>query len=148
VDARSVKNWLVTIALALVACGVSFGAFYALNREPAALRAAARAGDALEWMRVEFKLSGAQYAAIRQLHEDYGSLCTAHCNAIMAAEKRHAPRSEVETLESECVQSMTDHFHRVAAIMSPEQGQRYLAIVMPRVHDYDHRGAPNLQARP
>lgn len=142
------KNWVLTIAIALVACAASFGAFYVLNREPPALRAAARAGDAMEWLRAEFKLTDEQYAAIKKLHDDYGSVCSQHCSAIMAAEKRGAPRGEVTALENECVKSMTEHFRRVAGLMSAQEGERYLAIVMPRVKDYDHRGTPNLEARP
>ena len=142
------KNWLLTLVIALVACAVSFGAFYVINREPAALRDAARAGDALQWLRVEFKLTDAQYATIKHLHEQYSAVCTDHCNEIMAAEKRGASPAEVRALENACVESMTDHFKRVAAVMSPNEGRRYLAIVMPRIHDYDHRGAPTLQGRP
>jgi len=140
------KNWALTLVFALVACAVSFGAFYTLNREPPALRAATRAGDALAWIRVEFHLTDAQFAEIKQLHERYGAQCDAHCRAIMAAQRRHASRAELAALEATCVQSMTDHFQRVAALMTPDEGRRYLAIVLPRVHDFDHRGAPNVQA--
>lgn len=142
------RNWLLTILAALAACAASYGVFYTANREPAALRTAAKDGDPMQWLRVEFKLTDAQFAEIQKLHEDYGVVCSRHCNAIMAARERHAPAKEVAALENECVQSMTDHFHRVAALMSPEQGRRYLAIVLPRIQDYDHRGAPNLEARP
>lgn len=141
------KNWLFTLTIALGACVLSFGAFYAINREPAALRAAARDGNALAWLRVEFKLNDTQFAAIKRLHDEYGSVCSAHCSAIMDAEKRGAAPSEIQALENTCVSSMTEHFKRVAAVMSPAEGQRYLAIVLPRVHDYDHRGAPNVQAQ-
>jgi hypothetical protein len=143
-----VKNWLLTIAVAFAVCALSFGAFYAINREPAELRAAARQGDALAWLRVEFKLSDGQFAAIKQLHEDYGRVCSEHCAQIMAAEKRHAPATEIATLENTCVQSMAEHFQRVAGLMSPEEGRRYLSMVMPRIHDYDHRGAPDVEVRP
>jgi hypothetical protein len=142
------KNWIVTVLVALVAGVVSFGAFYAVNREPAAIKTAARERDSMEWLRVEFKLSDDQYAAIKQLHAQYGSICAEHCSAIMAAQKRNAPRAEVAALEKACVQSMTEHFNRVAALMSPGEGERYLALVLPRVQDYDHRGAPNVQVRP
>jgi hypothetical protein len=142
------KNWIVTVLVALAAGVVSFGAFYAVNREPAAMKAAARERDSMEWLRVEFKLTDNQYAAIKQLHGQYGSVCAEHCAAIMAAQKRNAPRTEVAGLENACVQSMTEHFHRVAALMSPGEGERYLALVLPRVQDYDHRGAPNVQVRP
>jgi hypothetical protein len=147
-DAFAVKNWLVTLLVALVAGVASFGAFYTANREPAALKAAARDRDSLEWLRVEFKLTDPQYAAIKQLHAQYGSVCADHCAAIMAAQKRNAPAAEVTRLENACVQSMTEHFHRVAALMTPKEGERYLAIVLPRIQDYDHRGSPNVEARP
>lgn len=141
------RNWLLTLGLALAVCAGSFGAFYALNRPPAALRAAAESGDALEWMRVEFKLTPTQFEQIKRLHDAYGAVCSQHCAAIMAAENRGASRAEVASLENVCVTSMTEHFQRVAAIMSPAEGKRYLAYVLPRVHDYDHRGAPDLRVR-
>ncbi len=142
------RNWLVTLGLALAACAVSFGVFYGVNREPPTLRAAARDGDPMAWLKVEFKLTDAQFASIKELHEQYGTVCGEHCAAIMAAQKRHAPRVEITALETECVQSMTDHFRKVASLMAPAEGQRYLAMVMPRINDYEHRGAPNLQGRP
>lgn len=142
------KNWILTLLFTLGAAAASFGAFFAMNKAPAPVQAAARTGDALEWLRVEFKLTDAQYAAIRRLHEQYGKVCAVHCAAIQSAEQRRAPRAQIAALENRCVESMTEHFQRVAAIMSPAQGRRYLAIVMPRVHDYDHRGAPNLRAQP
>lgn len=146
-DAFTVKNWLVTLLIAIAVGAASFGAFYALNCEPADLKSAVKERDALEWLRVEFKLTDQQYAAIKQLHAQYGTVCAEHCSAIMAAQKRHAPAEEVARLENACVQSMTDHFHRVAALMAPKEGARYLAMVLPRVQDYDHRGAPNVEVR-
>ncbi len=50
-------------------------------------------------------------------------------------------------LEKTCVDAMTAHFHRVAVLMPPGEGERYLAIVMPRIIDFDHRGAPYVQVR-
>ena len=142
------KNLLLTLGIAAAACALSFGVFYAVNREPADVRRAVSEGDALAWMRAEFRLSDAQFAAIKQLHEDYRAVCAGHCAAIMAAEKRGAPHAEVAALEKTCVDAMTAHFRRVAALMPPGQDERYLAIVLPRIADYDHRGAPNVQVRP
>jgi hypothetical protein len=141
------KNWVLTLLLACGVCALSFGSFYVINREPPGLRKAAREGDAMEWLRVEFRLTDAQYAAITQLHAKYGVTCNEHCSRIMAAEKRGAPRAEISALENECVRSMTEHFRAVAALMAPKQGERYLALVMPRIHDYDHRGAPDVEVR-
>lgn len=141
------KNFLLTLGVVLAACALSFGVFYAVNREPAEVRAALRDSDAMAWMRAEFHLNEAQFAAIRQLHEDYREKCAEHCSAIMAAEQKGAAKEEVARLEKICVDSMGVHFRRVAALMPPGQGERYLAIVLPRVADYDHRGAPNVQVR-
>jgi hypothetical protein len=141
------RNFLITVGVALAACAAAFGVFYALNDNPA-MRRAAREGDAMAWLRTEFHLNDAQFAAIKKLHEDYGTVCAGHCAAIMEARKRSAPRAEIEALEKKCVDSMTAHFRRVAALMPPGEGERYLATVLPRVEGYGHEAAPNLRATP
>jgi hypothetical protein len=142
-----VKNFLVTLGIVVAACALSFGAFYALNREPAEMRRVLSDGDAMAWLRAEFQLNDTQFAAIKKLHEDYRGVCAEHCAAITAAEKRDAPRAEIAALEKTCVDAMTAHFQRVAALMPAGQGERYLAIVLPRIADFDHRGAPNVQVK-
>jgi len=142
------KNVLVTLGLILAVCAGAFGASYAVNREPAELRRAAQANDAMEWLRSDFHLNPVQFAAIRKLHQDFAVECSAHCAAIMAARRRHDPPDAVARLEDACVRAMTGHFHRVAALMPPGEGRRYLAIVLPRIADYGHGGAPNLRVRP
>ena len=139
------KNLLLTFGVIAVVCALSFGVFYAVNREPADLQRALQQGDAMTWLRTEFQLTDAQFAEIKKLHEDYRVVCTGHCEAIMAAEKRGAPQTEVTALEKTCVEAMSVHFRRVAALMPSGQGERYLAIVLPRIADFDHRGAPNVQ---
>lgn len=140
------KNFLITLAVALALCGAAFGAFYAMNDRPA-LRQAVREGDAMAWLREEFHLNDAQFAAVKQLHADYNKVCGEHCAAIMAAKQRGAPAAEIATLEKTCVDAMTAHFRRVAALLPAGEGERYLAMVLPRVQDYDHTGAPNLQGK-
>ena len=141
------KNFVATLVLALAACGVGFGVFYVMSDEPG-LRRAARDGDAMAWLRTEFRLDEIQFARIKKLHEDYSIACGRHCAAIMAARERQAPSAEVAVLEKTCVDSMTGHFRRVAAMMPAAEGQRYLATVMPRIAGYEHVGAPNLQVAP
>lgn len=141
------KNFWITLLVVLAAGAVSFGAFYAMNDEPAVRRAAAE-HDALAWLRAEFHLNGAQFAAIKRLHDGYGAECARHCAAIMAARQRSAPAAEVAGLERVCVESMTVHFRKVAALMPPGEGERYLGIVLPRVANYGHAGAPTVQVRP
>lgn len=138
------KHRITTVLLALAAGWVAFGVFYFLG-DDAALRQAAREGDALAWLRIEFKLSDAQFAAIKQLHTDYTVECSGHCAAIMAARERGAPAAEVTRLEESCVASIREHFQRVAALMPSGEGERYLAQVLPRLSGYEHTGAPTVR---
>ena len=141
------KNWLLTLGLALTAGALAFAAFFALN-DDTELHRVARAGDAMAWLRVDFQLNAAQAAAVKQLHDDYSVQCGEHCAAIMAARERGAPAAEVARLEAVCVSAMTRHFEAVAALMPAGQGQRYLATVLPKVSGYSHTGAPNLRVNP
>jgi hypothetical protein len=141
------RNFLITVGMAIAAGAAAFGVFYLLNDDPA-MRRAVREGDAMAWLRTEFHLNDAQAAAIKQLHDDYGTVCAGHCAAIMEARKRSAPPAEIAALEKKCVDSMTTHFRRVAALMPPGEGERYLATVLPRVAAYEHGAAPNLRATP
>ena len=141
------KNFWISFLILLGAAAVSFGAFYVINDDPA-MRRAAREQDAMAWLRAEFGLDDAQFAAIKALHDDYGVQCAEHCSAIMNAKRRQAPAVEIAALEQVCVQSMTTHFQRVARLMPAAEGERYLATVLPRVSDYAHEGAPNVQVHP
>ena len=141
------RNRFITFALALAACAAAFVAFYAANRGSAAWRRAVRERDAMAWLQAEFRLDGAQYAAIRQLHVEFEKRCAEHCERIMAAQRRHDSRAEIAVLEATCVREMREHFRKVAALMPPGEGERYLAIVLPRIADYDHRGPPTVRAR-
>lgn len=141
------KNFLITLAVALAASVGAFSVAYFTSDAPA-LSAAAREGDAMTWLRVEFRLNETQFAAIKRLHEDYSVVCGQHCADIMDARERKAPAAEVAALEKVCVDAMTGHFRRVAALMPAEQGDRYLAMVLPRIAGYSHQGAPNVRVGP
>ncbi len=141
------KNWLITLLVAALVGGAAYGTFYVGHDEPE-LRRAARAGDAMAWLRAEFRLSDGQAAAVKKLHDDFSVECGEHCGAIVDARERKAPAAEIARLEQVCVDAMTKHFERVAALMSAEQGARYLAIILPRVAGHDHAGAPNVRVKP
>ncbi len=141
------KNWWLSLLAVAVAGAVSFGVFYAIN-DDAELRRAARDGDAMRWLRAEFHLSDEQFAAVRRLHDDYAVECTQHCRAIINARQRQAPALEIAALEQTCVDAMTGHFQRVAKLMPRGEGERYLAIVLPRISAYDHAGAPSVKVAP
>lgn len=140
------KNRLITLAVALAAWVAAYGVFYAVNDQPA-LRHAASEGDAMNWLRVEFHLNAAQFDAVKKLHADYNVICAEHCVAIATAKKRGASATEIAALEQRCVDAMTAHFRRVAALLPAGEGERYLAMVLPRVQDYDHHAAPTVQVK-
>jgi hypothetical protein len=139
------KNFWITLAVALAACLATFGVFYKLNADEA-LHRAAREGDAMAWLRAEFHLNDAQFASIQKLHDDYGVVCAEHCALITRARQQPASSAEIARLEQVCVDAMTTHFRKVAATMPAREGDRYLAMVLPRIPGYQHVGAPNLQA--
>ena len=63
---------------------------------------------------------------------------TADAAALAAAEQR------VEALRLAC-EAIATHVRQCAAEMSPEAGQRYLALVLPKIKDFDHTAPPDLQ---
>lgn len=141
------RNLLLTLLLAAGVAAAAFGVAYFASGDRA-LRAAARQGDALEWLRVEFSLEPKRFAEVRRLHEEFSIECSAHCAAIVAARERSAPAAEIGALEEHCVAAMTAHFRQVAARMEPAQGERYLALVLPRVRGHTHQGAPSVRLTP
>ncbi len=141
------RNLLLTVLLAAALAVLAFGVAYLASGDRA-LRVAARQGDALEWLRVEFALDAERFAAVRRLHEEFSIECSAHCAAIVAARERSAPAAEIAALEEHCVGAMTTHFRQVAAWMEPAQGERYLALVLPRIRGHTHQGAPSVRLAP
>jgi len=138
------KNLLLTIGLVLALCGLSYGAFYVLSREPAEVREAMSEGDAMLWLRAEFQLTDEQYAAIQRLHDDYFVECSVHCAMIVEAREQGDSAEEVARLEAICERSIEAHCRKVAAQMSAKEGERYLSIVLPKIANYDHHVAPSL----
>ena len=94
--------------------------------------------DDLNWLRLEFHLSDAEMAHIRELHEGYLPLCGELCQKIAAAKRELAAlannsaealakQNEIAALRAQCQSNMLAHFVAVSQAMPPEVGQRYLA---------------------
>ena len=88
------KNFWLTLVIAAAVCGAAFAIGYKSGGDPELSRAASE-GDAMAWLRAEFKLNDAQFAAVKKTHEDYSVVCGEHCAAIMAAKSRGAPAGDV-----------------------------------------------------
>ena len=152
------KNFLLTVLAVLAAGALAAGAFFRWHCDDA-LHAAAQQRDAMKWLRTEFRLSEAQFAAIARLHEDYSVECAGHCAAIggahaelAAAEKSGQPaatlaalRRQVAERELACRMAIDTHLRKVAALMPPGEGERYLQLLLPSVENYRHQGAPTVR---
>ncbi len=102
---------------------------------------AARPTDDLEWLRLEFRLTDAELARVRQLHEGYLPKCRDFCaridkckqelqnlldsgtNSLPVIEQKLV---DIGTLRAQCQAAMIQHFREVSQAMPPEQGRRYL----------------------
>ena len=152
------KNLLTTLAVIVaLAAAVCFVAFR-MSADPE-VKAAVDKRDAMEWLRADFDLSDAQYAKIKQLHDSYSVVCEKHCHDIMdAARARDALKStsagataiaaaenRVQELRQVCETAIGAHVRQCAAEMSPPARERYLALVLPKIANFDHQAAPDIQ---
>ncbi len=149
------RSIAIAVILAL-ACAVG-GAAYVWVRPPQPGSTVA-ADDALLWLRQEFTLSADTLARIEAMHADYQVVCEEHCRNIQDARRAlrslrqaQAPGAEIAAAEAKlaevnlvCTTSLEAHMREIARVIGGEQGERYLAIVLPRVARYDHAGAPAL----
>lgn len=153
------KHLVSTILLVIAAAGVTGFVAFRTTAESSVARALTKQ-DAMEWLRADFELTDAQFAAIKQLHDAYSVTCEEHCREIIeAAGVRNrltsslqtdaaalaAADRRVEELRTLCESALDAHIRRCASHMSPEAGQRYLALVLPKIKDFDHLAAPNIQ---
>jgi uncharacterized membrane protein len=152
------KFLFVTFGLIVAgAVGTGFTS-YCLNCNPA-LHAAAAAGDTMAWLRADFHLTDAQFAAIRDLHAAYAPSCDEHCRLIREATQARdvlaaagtrdatalaAMEQKLRTLHATCDTALTEQVQQVAALMSPEDGRRYLVLLLPKIASFGHAAAPDL----
>jgi hypothetical protein len=150
---------IATLALIVAAAGATWLICYRVSADPA-VKAAVEKRDALEWLRNDFELDAAQFAAVKRLHESYAVVCEAHCAAIQEAARQRdtlrresaanaaaltAAEQKVQELRVICETAIASHVRQVAAQMSAEQGHRYLAMVLPKIKNFDHRGAADVR---
>jgi hypothetical protein len=153
------KHLVATLMLvAAVAGATGFLVFRATGDEQVTRALVKR--DAMEWLRADFKLDEEQFAAIRKLHDSYSVVCEQHCRDIMNAVRARndlkaggqpdaaalaAADRRVEELRAVCESAIASHVRECAKHMSAEAGARYLALVLPKIKDFDHQAAPDLQ---
>ena len=147
-----------TLAVLILLAAATGFVCYRMSCDPT-LHAVAAKRDAREWLRMDFHLTDSQFAAIRKLHESYAGSCEEHCRMIQEATKArntleaaqgadsvamNEAERKIQELRTVCETALTRHVRQVAALMSPEDGQRYLTLVLPKIADFDHQAAPDL----
>ena len=152
------KFLLATIGLIAAWAAGTGVVCYNLNCNPA-LHAAAAQGDAMAWLRADFHLTDAQFTAIRTLHESYAPSCEEHCRLVREATQARdalaaanvgdvpalaAAEQKLRELHAVCEAALTGHVRQVAALMSREDGARYLTLLLPKIAAFDHAAAPDL----
>ena len=152
------KYLLGTIGVILLVAALTGFVCYRLSSEPS-LHAAAAKGNAMQWLRDDFHLTDSQFAEIQRLHDSYAGTCMEHCRMIQQATKARdalrlagtsdsaaisAAERQVQETRAVCESAITAHVQKVATLMSPEDGRRYLALVMPKIANFDHLAAPDL----
>jgi len=124
-----------------------------------ALHAAVSKGDTMAWLRTDFHLSDSQLSEIRQMHDSYAGGCEEHCRMIQEAtrargalEAAHGDKAAVEAaneriqaLRTMCEGAIAAHVRKVASLMSPADGRRYLALILPKIANFDHTAPPDLR---
>lgn len=131
----------VILAVALgLAAAVFWVAFYCAHQ--VCVQRGAKSADDLDWLRMEFRLSDAELARIRELHDGYLAMCRENCALIAASQRELAQaiavgtnspatlaqlRAEVGALRQKCQAEMLAHFEEVSRAMPSGQGRRYLA---------------------
>jgi len=132
----------LTILICALAVGALLfgGAFYCAHY--VCVQRVANPTDDLDWLRLEFQLSDADLARIRELHDGYLPKCSDNC-ILIAAKKRELAqaiatgtnaaatldqmRADVAALRTKCQSEMLAHFEEVSRAMPAGQGERYLA---------------------
>lgn len=148
----AVATAVVVVLVALLAGGAAYRAVGP---------ARACEADPVSWVVREFRLGEAEAAEVRRLHEAYGPVCEAHCEAIRtvraevarlerdgaAAGEVAAAKAEAARLDAACRESLDAHLARVAAVIGGVEGQRYLALVRACLADFDHGSVPGVDGR-
>lgn len=148
-----------TLGLLVAAAAATGFVCYRMSSNPA-MQSAVRQGDTLEWLRTDFHLDNRQFAEIRKVHESYSSVCDEHCRAIQEAVGARdalqaagpadpaaaaAAERRLQELRAICETAITQHVRQVATLMPPGEGERYLALVLPKIAGFDHTTAPDLR---
>lgn len=140
---------LLLVAVAAAIGFASFGAYYTWQ---SATEPVIEATDELSWLRREFSLSEEELARVEAAHAEFRPVCERLCSRVIEAQDELEAKllssssfdAEVEEalahfsrVKEECHRAMLQHVYDVAAVMDPEQRQRYLKRAKAHVTMHD-----------
>ena len=144
------------LLLFILCAGLAAGAAFMITRWAGAAKRLPLEGQ-LSWLKEEFRLSEAQVSAIKVLHKDYVPVCHEHCVKIQEARRavgiaaknaaggggegkaaEAVALAELRRVEAVCRDATRAHLLRVAAVMEAAQGERFIALVLPKLGDQKH----------
>lgn len=138
-------------ALIILLAGLALGAatyFLCFRMATQPMRQVASVENELAWLAMEFRLTPEQTQRVEALHSAYEPRCKEMCRKIaennaqldrlIAAKREFTPemdrllRASAE-IQVECRRDMLAHIYAVAAVMPPEQGERYIGLLKMQV---------------
>jgi len=153
------KRWPVLI---LIGGGLALTAWSFAKRRACdcELDRAAAEGDTCCWFSHEFGADEATCARIASAHETFREECDRRCAEVRVAQaaadrpptgasetQRAALREAYSVAAAACFAAREAHARKVAGLLPPGQGERYLAYVLPRLRGHDHSHAPDASGR-
>lgn len=138
-------------ALIILLAGLALGTatyFLCFRMATQPMRQVASVENELAWLAMEFRLTPEQTLQVKALHSAYEPRCMEMCRKIaennvqldrlIAAKREFTPemdrllRDSAE-IQIECRRDMLTHIYAVAAVMPPEQGERYIGLLKMQV---------------
>ncbi len=137
------NRFIVFLIAGVLGFIVAFSLTRSIHRAPALLNTMPE----LEWLRNELKLDDAQLAKAAELHKTYLPRCETLCARILEVRQTveaaatgargkltpelTAALDAQARVHVECQKAMIGHLYETAAVMTPEQAERYLKATLP-----------------
>jgi len=136
------RSWLILLGGLLAGITAYAGIYLHATSAQRSLEQSSR--PELAWLQQEYRLTGAQFAKVVQLHDGYRPKCAEMCRRIdeqnakvqqlLSVTNTVTPEikqalAEAAQLRVECQSAMMQHFYEVSSAMPPDQGTRYLVWV-------------------
>lgn len=111
--------------------------------------------DCTSWLRETYGVDAATCRRILQSQREFARACHGHCREVVEARAAWAAEAEgtparataaqaVANAERHCLEARIEQARRIAAMLPESQRQKYLDLVLPRLHALDHEGAPGV----